>query len=39
VGEPIDPLAEGPIDPEDRPRLLALHRRVAGAVQALLDRR
>jgi hypothetical protein len=39
VGEPIDPLADGPIDPEDRPRLLALHRRVAGAVQALLDTR
>jgi len=39
VGEPIDPLADGPIDPEDRPRLLALHRKVAGAVQALLDGR
>jgi hypothetical protein len=38
VGEPIDVAAEGPIDPEDRPRVLALHRKVAGAVQALLDR-
>ncbi len=39
VGEPIDPLADGPVDPDDRPRVLALHRRVAAAVQALLDRR
>jgi 1-acyl-sn-glycerol-3-phosphate acyltransferase len=42
VGEPIDPMENGlidPDDPDDRPRLLALHRRVAGAVQALLDAR
>jgi 1-acyl-sn-glycerol-3-phosphate acyltransferase len=42
VGEVIDPVADGPIDPDDpadRPRLLALHRRVAGAVQSLLDAR
>jgi hypothetical protein len=37
VGEPIDVAAEGPIDLGDRARLLALHRRVVGAVQALLD--
>src|SRR5262249_44346269 len=36
VGEPID---TGGVDVEDRPRLLALHREVAGAVQALLDAR
>ena len=38
VGEPIDPFAEGPIDAGDRAALLRLHRRVAGAVQGLLDR-
>jgi hypothetical protein len=37
VGEPIDPFAEGPIDIEDREALLRLHRKVAGAVQALMD--
>ena len=35
VGEPIDP---GPVEPDDRDGLLRLHRRVTGAVQALLDR-
>jgi hypothetical protein len=39
IGEPIDLEAGGPVDPGDRPRVLALHRRVAGAVQALLDGR
>lgn len=39
IGEPIDFQADGPVDPEDRPRVLALHRRVAGAVQGLLDGR
>lgn len=38
IGAPIDLAAEGPIDPSDRPALLACHRRVTGAVQALLDR-
>lgn len=34
VGEPID---LGAVDPDDHARVLALHRRVAGAVQELLD--
>ena len=38
VGEPIDPCAGGAVDPEDRDGLLRVHRRVVGAVQALLDR-
>jgi 1-acyl-sn-glycerol-3-phosphate acyltransferase len=38
IGEPIDPSAVGRVDPDDRGTLLELHRRVAGAVQALLDR-
>jgi hypothetical protein len=38
IGEPIDLTREGPVDPDDRAALLALHRRVAAAVQALLDR-
>jgi 1-acyl-sn-glycerol-3-phosphate acyltransferase len=38
VGEPIDLFAGGPVDPDDRPAVLALHRQVAGAVQGLLDR-
>jgi 1-acyl-sn-glycerol-3-phosphate acyltransferase len=38
VGEPIDLTAGGPVDPGDRPALLALHRKVAAAVQALLKR-
>lgn len=37
VGAPIDLVAEG-VSPDDREGLLRLHRRVAGAVQALLDR-
>lgn len=37
VGEPIDLLADGPVDARDREALLALHRRITGAVQALLD--
>jgi 1-acyl-sn-glycerol-3-phosphate acyltransferase len=37
VGAPIDLVDDGPIDPADRAGLLACHRRVAGAVQALLD--
>jgi 1-acyl-sn-glycerol-3-phosphate acyltransferase len=36
IGEPIVP---PPIDPDDPIALAALHRRVAGAVQHLLDRR
>jgi hypothetical protein len=35
IGEPIE---AQPIDPDDREAILALHRRVAGAVQTLLDR-
>jgi hypothetical protein len=35
IGEPID---TQPIDPDDREALFALHRRVAHAVQTLLDR-
>jgi hypothetical protein len=38
IGTPIDPVAEGATDPADRSALLALHRKVGGAVQALLDR-
>lgn len=38
IGEPIDLEKEGPVDPGDRDRLLALHRRVVAAVQDLLDR-
>jgi 1-acyl-sn-glycerol-3-phosphate acyltransferase len=38
VGEPIDPGADGGARLDDRDSLLRLHRRVAGAVQALLDR-
>lgn len=38
VGAPIDPLEDGPVDLDDRPRLLSIHRRVTAAVQALLDR-
>jgi len=39
VGEPIDLAAEGaPPALDDREGLLRLHRRVTGAVQALLDR-
>ena len=36
IGDPIDLEDAGPIDPNDRPALLAAQRRVAGAVQALL---
>lgn len=38
IGAPIDLLAEGPVNPADRAQMLSLHRRVVGAVQALLDR-
>ncbi len=38
LGEPMDLEASGPVDPADREQLLALHQRVTGAVQALLDR-
>lgn len=38
VGAPIDPFADGEVDPHDRHALVRLHRRVTGAVQALLDR-
>jgi hypothetical protein len=38
IGEPIDPHAGGRIDPGDRSALVALHRKVAGTVQGLLDR-
>jgi 1-acyl-sn-glycerol-3-phosphate acyltransferase len=37
IGEPIDLAREGPVDPGDREALLALHRKVARAVQDLLD--
>jgi 1-acyl-sn-glycerol-3-phosphate acyltransferase len=37
VGEPIDPFADGPIDPGDRAAMLRLHAKVKGAVQALCD--
>lgn len=37
IGSPIDLEARGPVDPTDRGALLALHRRVTDAVQALLD--
>jgi 1-acyl-sn-glycerol-3-phosphate acyltransferase len=39
VGAPIDLEAEGAIDPDDRAALLVAHRKVAAAVQALLDAR
>lgn len=35
IGEPIETTG---VDPDDRAAVLSLHRRVAGAVQALLDR-
>ena len=38
VGEPIDLGRDGTVAPDDREGLLRLHRRVTGAVQALLDR-
>lgn len=37
VGEPIDLLAEGPVNVKDRAALEHLHARVTAAVQALLD--
>ncbi len=37
VGPAIDLEAEGPVDPTDRDQLLALHARITGAVQGLLD--
>ncbi len=37
IGEPIDLEADGPIDMRHRDSLLRLHRRVTGAVQALLE--
>jgi len=37
LGEPIELEAEGPVNPADKDQLLALHRRVTGAVQGLLD--
>jgi 1-acyl-sn-glycerol-3-phosphate acyltransferase len=37
IGAPIDLDARGPVDPADRGALLALHRQITGAVQALLD--
>ena len=37
IGAPIDPFADGPVDADDRDRLLALHRRVQSSVQRLLD--
>ncbi|MFO0756938.1 MAG: hypothetical protein U0359_10620 [Byssovorax sp.] len=39
IGAPIDLEAEGPLDPDDEGALRAAHRRVAAAVQALLDAR
>jgi 1-acyl-sn-glycerol-3-phosphate acyltransferase len=38
IGEPIDPHAEGAVDPDDPEALARLHGRVVKAVQALLDR-
>lgn len=38
IGEPIEPWADGEVDPEDREALLRIHRRVTAAVQDLLDR-
>lgn len=38
IGEPIDPFADVSFDPADNAAILALHRRVQGAVQAILDR-
>ncbi len=37
IGEPIDLTADGPVDPTDRAALLALHQKVTGKVQALLE--
>ncbi|EYF00553.1 lysophospholipid acyltransferase family protein [Chondromyces apiculatus] len=37
IGPRIDLLADGPVDPRDREALAALHHRVTGAVQRLLD--
>ena len=37
VGAPIDLQADGPVDPQDRDALQALHRRVTSTVQGLLD--
>jgi 1-acyl-sn-glycerol-3-phosphate acyltransferase len=38
LGEPINPLENGPIDPADRGALLGLHKKVIDAVQGILDR-
>ena len=38
IGEPIDPFGEEAFDPDDAEAVLALHRRIQGAVQALLNR-
>lgn len=37
IGEPIDLKADGPVDRHDKAKLAELHRKVAGAVQKLLD--
>jgi hypothetical protein len=37
IGAPIDPHADGVVDTRDKVALARLHRRVAGAVQDLLD--
>jgi hypothetical protein len=37
VGDPIDLLDRGPLDPSDKGALLGAHRRVTGVVQRLLD--
>jgi hypothetical protein len=37
IGEPINPHAEGRVDPKDKARLAKLHEKVAGAVQKLMD--
>lgn len=37
IGAPLDLTAQGPVDPKDKAALLALHARVTGAVQGLLD--
>jgi 1-acyl-sn-glycerol-3-phosphate acyltransferase len=38
IGEPIEPHADGKVGLDDRRAMDHLHRRVTGAVQALLDR-
>ncbi|MFT7519062.1 MAG: hypothetical protein ACI9MC_001201 [Kiritimatiellia bacterium] len=39
IGQPIDLLADGPVDPNDKEALLRLHNKVIDSVQRLLDQR